>query len=198
MTFVALRALHSTIGDALDDIERIYRDASHDSPTPNTPYTILAGIAPSTPYLRRGSRDEDAIAAASSPDDDLSTSVTRSPKTPLHRRPRTREGPGGIPFPHSNPNTSAGSREGTVQQLDFPPLDAAYYPTEGHDPDVDAAEALASHPDVIAATNRMVAACGQISATVHRPFLTLCDAAMGVSSASASGFRELQRENLSN
>ncbi|KAI1792209.1 S-adenosyl-L-methionine-dependent methyltransferase, partial [Ganoderma leucocontextum] len=176
MTFATLRALHSIIGDALDDIERTYRDASHDSPTPTTPYTVLAGISPSTPYIRRGSRDEDALAAPS-PDEALSTSLARSPKTPLHRR--TREGSGGIPFPHSNPSTSAGSREGTVQQLDFPGLDTAYYPTEGHDPDADAAEALASHPDIIAATNRIVAACGQISATVHRPFLTLCDAAMG-------------------
>lgn len=188
MSFAALRALHSIIGDALDDIERIYRDASHDSPTPTTPYTVLAGISPSTPFVRRGSRDEDALAPPS-PDEDLATSVARTPKTPRHRR--NREGSEGIPFPHSNPSSGAGSREGTYQ-LDFPGLDAAYYPTESHDPDADAAEALASHPDVIAATNRIVAACGQISATVHRPFLTLCDAAMGVRASPSFDARSCQ------
>jgi hypothetical protein len=35
---------------------------------------------------------------------------------------------------------------------------------------------------VISAVNRIVAAAGQMSATVQIPFLTLCDAAMGVSS----------------
>ena len=179
MTFAALRALHTLIGDALDDIERIYRDASHDAPTPTTPYTVLTGLSPYTPYLRRGSRDEDAL-AANLHDDELSPSAARSLKTPLQGR-RAREGSiGGIPFPPSTASTSAGSAEGTVQQLDFPGLDTAYYPTEAHEPEVDAAESLASHPDVIAATNRIVAACGQISATVHRPFLTVCDAAMGV------------------
>ncbi|TBU38873.1 S-adenosyl-L-methionine-dependent methyltransferase [Dichomitus squalens] len=177
MTFTALRALHTLIGEALDDIERIYRDASHDDPTPTTPYTVLTGLSPYTPYLRRGSRDEDAL-AANSPDEELSAYATRSPKTPLQGRQARQGSIGGIPFPPSTA-TSAGSAEGTVQQLDFPGLDAAYYPTETHEPEVDTAESLASHPDVIAATNRIVAACGQISATVHRPFLTLCDAAMG-------------------
>ena len=42
-------------------------------------------------------------------------------------------------------------------------------------------EDLTSHPEVIAAVTRIVAACGQMSASVQKPFLTLCDAAMGVS-----------------
>lgn len=41
-------------------------------------------------------------------------------------------------------------------------------------------EDLTAHPDVIKATNRIVSACGQISAMVQKPFLTVCDAAMGV------------------
>ena len=164
MTFAALRSLYALIGDALDDIERIYRDASLDSssPTPATPYTVLT--SPCTPYRRRAPRpadDEDTE------DEYVPYSAARTPKTPR----RTGNG-------------ASLDSDVTVNTLDFPSLDMPYYPTEDHDQSTDAAESLASHPDVIAATNRIVAACGQISATVHRPFLTLCDAAMGVSLSS--------------
>ncbi|TBU56963.1 hypothetical protein BD310DRAFT_907429 [Dichomitus squalens] len=67
------------------DIERIYHDVSHNSPTPTTPYTILTGLSSYTPYLRRGSCDEDAL-AANSPDEELSMSAARSLKTPLQNR----------------------------------------------------------------------------------------------------------------
>ncbi|KAL4250136.1 hypothetical protein ABKN59_006496 [Abortiporus biennis] len=40
-------------------------------------------------------------------------------------------------------------------------------------------EKLSTHPEVVAAASKIVAACGQISAMVQKPFLTLCDAAMG-------------------
>ncbi|PPQ94314.1 hypothetical protein CVT25_005044, partial [Psilocybe cyanescens] len=56
--------------------------------------------------------------------------------------------------------------------IDFPSLDAPCNPTS-------LAEALTSHPTVLAATCRIVAAAGQLSATVQTPFLTLCDATMG-------------------
>ncbi|EIW56069.1 S-adenosyl-L-methionine-dependent methyltransferase [Trametes versicolor FP-101664 SS1] len=156
MTFAALRSLYALIGDALDDIERVYQDASFDAPpaTPATPYDVLA--SPTTPYRRhrtRSSLEEDETGPIHFP-------VGRPPKTP-------RRG-----------HRGAGSST-DFQLLDFPALDNPYYPTEGHAQEEDAAESLASHPDVIAATNRIVAACGQIGATVHRPFLTLCDAAMG-------------------
>ncbi|CDO73947.1 hypothetical protein BN946_scf185016.g104 [Trametes cinnabarina] len=156
MTFAALRSLHALIGDALDDIERIYQDASFDRPasTPSTPYAVLT--SPCTPYRpRHGRNDED--------EDDFDRPyfpTGQAPKTPS----RSRGGPGVSVDLH---------------MLDFPALDTPYYPTESHSPEADAAESLASHPDVIAASNRIVAACGQISATIHRPFLTLCDAAMG-------------------
>ncbi|KAI0339260.1 hypothetical protein BDW22DRAFT_1431862 [Trametopsis cervina] len=39
-------------------------------------------------------------------------------------------------------------------------------------------EDLTSHPEVINAVNRIVAACGQLAAMVQKPFLVLCDAAM--------------------
>ena len=159
MTFAALRSLHAVIGNALEDIERIYQDASLDRPDsiPNTPYSVLT--SPCTPYRRRPAPseegdDEDELEPHSFP-------VGQPPKTPNRAR--------------------RGAPSADFQMLDFPALDNPYYPTESHPPERDAAESLASHPDVIAATNRIVAACGQISATVHRPFLTICDASMGVS-----------------
>lgn len=42
-------------------------------------------------------------------------------------------------------------------------------------------EDLTSHPEVVRAVTTIVAACGQMAASVQKPFLTLCDAAMGVS-----------------
>ena len=41
-------------------------------------------------------------------------------------------------------------------------------------------EALTTNPEVINAVNRIVAACAHLSACVQRPFLTLCDATLGV------------------
>ncbi|KAJ6555119.1 O-methyltransferase [Mycena vulgaris] len=40
-------------------------------------------------------------------------------------------------------------------------------------------EQLTAHPAVVAAINRIVAAAGQMAATVQVPFLSLCDASMG-------------------
>lgn len=45
----------------------------------------------------------------------------------------------------------------------------------------EAAERLSARPQVLAAVSKLVAACGQMCASVQRPFLTVCDAAMGVS-----------------
>lgn len=58
--------------------------------------------------------------------------------------------------------------------LDFPSLDL---PLDASSP----SETLTSHPVVISAINRIISAAGQLSATVQTPFLTLCDASMGVS-----------------
>jgi hypothetical protein len=58
--------------------------------------------------------------------------------------------------------------------LDFPALNVLYDPASP-------AEALTTHPAVVAAINRIVAACGQIAMSVQAPFLSLCDAVMGVS-----------------
>lgn len=58
--------------------------------------------------------------------------------------------------------------------LDFPSLDEPYDPRAP-------AEALLSHPAVVHATKLIVSATGQLAAMVQRPFLTICDATMGVS-----------------
>ncbi|KAG5642068.1 hypothetical protein DXG03_003645 [Asterophora parasitica] len=56
--------------------------------------------------------------------------------------------------------------------LDFPLLDAPYDPN-------DPAEQLTTHPVVVGAINRIVAAAGQMATTVQAPFYSLCDASMG-------------------
>lgn len=47
-------------------------------------------------------------------------------------------------------------------------------------------EELAQDPRALAASARIVAACAQLSASVQRPFVTLCDAAMSVSTRFAT------------
>ncbi|EMD36158.1 hypothetical protein CERSUDRAFT_51961 [Gelatoporia subvermispora B] len=93
-------------------------------------------------------------------------------------------------LPHSPPPTPA-SHVFPCAPLDYPALNNPFYPSEkekaererdagAEEPETRArAEALTSHPAVIAASNRLVAACGQLSASIQRPFLTICDAAMG-------------------
>ncbi|KAJ7244419.1 hypothetical protein B0H12DRAFT_1129472 [Mycena haematopus] len=70
------------------------------------------------------------------------------------------------------PSPSSSAAPPTNFGLDFPSLDAPYDPSA-------AAEQLTAHPTVVAAINRIVAAAGQMAATVQVPFLTLCDASMG-------------------
>lgn len=60
----------------------------------------------------------------------------------------------------------------------------------------EAAERLSASPAVLAAVSRLVAACGQMSASVQRPFLTVCDAAMGVSGLGVAGLKESRADGL--
>lgn len=118
-TFASLRTLHALIGDALDDVERIfvsYQPSVH-SPT--------------------GSESSGSAQYSSSPRVSEDEEISRAP-------------------------------------LDFPPLDEPYDP-------LSPAEALLSHPTVVRATKLIVSATGQLAAVVQRPFLTICDATMGVS-----------------
>ncbi|KAL0959228.1 hypothetical protein HGRIS_014504 [Hohenbuehelia grisea] len=65
-----------------------------------------------------------------------------------------------------------------VQNLEFPSLDAVY------DPNSPAEILNATHPTVMAAISRIVAAAGQMAASVQTPFMTICDAVMGYNLAS--------------
>ncbi|KAF8664228.1 hypothetical protein AX16_000790 [Volvariella volvacea WC 439] len=120
MTFAVLRALHAVIGEAIEDIERVYSSQSQPSPSPCAS-SCLAG-----PYASPPPTPSTACPAIS-----CSSSI----------RP------------------------------DFPSLDIPYDPTS-------VGEVLTSDPVVVEAISRIIAASGQLAATVQNPFLTLCDAAM--------------------
>ena len=69
----------------------------------------------------------------------------------------------------------ASQTKATGLPLDFPSLDVPYYPGVPHAPEADKAEELRLDPAVFAATNRIVGACGQITATVRKPYFSLTD-----------------------
>lgn len=152
MTFGTLRALHTIIGTALDDIELVYRGGQPSLPPQPQPQSQapcpLHSPPPSPTTASRFSTDSFV------------------PKPP----------PVSAPHPTLAQQFSSFSWPG----LNYPSLDEAFYPSNPLPSQADAEE-LTSHPAVIAAASKIVAACGQISASVQRPFLTICDAAMGVS-----------------
>ncbi len=59
--------------------------------------------------------------------------------------------------------------------LDYPSIDKPYYKADQHSPEEDLAESLTSDPDVAAASKRIVAACGQLSHTVNKPWFGLME-----------------------
>lgn len=154
MTFSVLRALHSIIGEALGDIEAVYAlHGSHDKPP--------SGL----------DRDK-----APTPDPSGNYSSTCSPVGPNHRPTLSTNSLSHVyasPPPSPCIKTENSTDSLPQQSLDFPSLDAPCNPTS-------LSEMLTHHPDVLSAVNRIIAACGQMSATVQTPFLTLCDAIMGV------------------
>ena len=149
MTFAVLRALHAIIGDALDDMERIY--ATHGGEVP--PLTDDFDSAPPYPSAAFPS-------VYASPPPSPSVLTGRFPTMSGHRLSKADR--------HSAP------------LLDFPSLDTPCDPKSK-------AESLTAHPAILDAINRIVAATGQINATVQPPFLTICDASMGVSRSLSSG-----------
>ncbi|KAH9925876.1 S-adenosyl-L-methionine-dependent methyltransferase [Epithele typhae] len=78
----------------------------------------------------------------------------------------------------------------SAQALDFPSLDAAFYATAPHTPEEDGAEALRGDPEVDRATKHIVAACGQMSALVHKPWFGLMADAQAGQLAAAIRFME--------
>ena len=59
--------------------------------------------------------------------------------------------------------------------LEFPSFNEPYYCTAQHTPDEDLAEALKGDPAVAGASKRIVAACGQLSTTVNKPWSGLME-----------------------
>ncbi|KAI0682055.1 S-adenosyl-L-methionine-dependent methyltransferase [Cerioporus squamosus] len=74
--------------------------------------------------------------------------------------------------------------------VDYPSLDVPYYKNATHTPEEDAAEKLASDPAVVVAANHVVAACGQLAASVHRPFFSLVEGAKSEHVAACLQFLE--------
>ena len=69
-----------------------------------------------------------------------------------------------------------------AHSLDFPSLDVPYYAnTSLATKDQQRGEELRGDPSVFGATNAIVAACGQLTAAVHKPFFSLIEGAQGVS-----------------
>jgi hypothetical protein len=191
MTFAVLRALQSTIADAIDDIERVYlANSPPTSPTPNSPsYSFSGGNEDSPP---RSPFRGPAFLSTPPSSPRMADDAEFNPVTPKQHHaklslalktpksfPRMRSSHGSpasrSPFSPSSEPPSPIHFAPSPLILDFPSLDAVYDPSS-------AAEALTSHPTVVAAINRIVAAAGQLSVTVQKPFLTLCDASMGVES----------------
>ncbi|KAJ3999098.1 hypothetical protein F5050DRAFT_1565815 [Lentinula boryana] len=154
MTFAVLRALHALIGDALDDIERIYAESGNPqnsrTSTPGTPSATSTAPLPTHKSTNSGQ----GYAYASPPPSPLISSYSQS-----------------VPCSHER-STTPTSASAANNYPDFPSLDLPFDPNSP-------SETLTSHPMVISAVNRIVAAAGQMSATVQIPFLTLCDAGMG-------------------
>ncbi|KAI0827532.1 S-adenosyl-L-methionine-dependent methyltransferase [Trametes gibbosa] len=63
--------------------------------------------------------------------------------------------------------------------LEYPSLDEPYYISEPHTREVDRAEELRLTDAVFAAANEIVAACGQLTAAVHKPFFQLVEIVNG-------------------
>ncbi|KAG6888224.1 hypothetical protein C0992_009274 [Termitomyces sp. T32_za158] len=82
--------------------------------------------------------------------------------------------PAHSPFVEDDKTSYASPPPSPSLPLDFPSLDAPYDPN-------DPAEQLTTHPLVVQAINKIVAAAGQMASAVQAPFYSLCDATMGAS-----------------
>jgi len=159
MTIAVLRALHAIIGSAIDDIERVYASGdrlnSEESTSRHTP--------------------ENTATPTCTPDNETAIPEARqkTPQSNSQAYASPPPSPSMVKTSHSVPALPSSSW--TQYTPDFPSLDAPFDPTS-------LSEVLTSHPDVLNAISRIVAAAGHMTATVQTPFLTLCDATMGVSS----------------
>ncbi|KAI0324799.1 S-adenosyl-L-methionine-dependent methyltransferase [Cubamyces sp. BRFM 1775] len=76
------------------------------------------------------------------------------------------------------------------EALDFPDLDEPYYPNASHTLAEERAEKLKADRDVAFTIRRIVAACGQLSATVNRTWLGVMDTIQGGQLAACLRFME--------
>lgn len=157
-TFATLRALHSLIGDALDEIELVFSQGVF-TDTPSPPSSRLGSGCPRTP--------ETSPPASSIP----TTPSASFPPTPLSAT-----------FAHNLVSQSQCSTQ-SLSLFDYPSPNKPYEDS--------LQEQLAAHPRASSAALKIVAACGQISNIVQKPFLTICDAIMAVSLALCIYARDL-------
>lgn len=149
MTILALRSLHAILGDAIEDIERVY--TNHGYSTNSTSASSKSSSENlSLSQHREGHQENGQTIGRNS-----TTSTSQAYVSP----------------PPSPSQTSGFSFDSPV---DFPSLDTPCNPGS-------VSEGLTAHPAVQGAISRIVAAAGQMAATVQNPFLTICDATMGVS-----------------
>ncbi|KAJ3489203.1 hypothetical protein NLJ89_g11550 [Agrocybe chaxingu] len=155
MTLAILRSLHAIIGDAIDDIERVY--STHGYTESNAPH----------------SQEEDQQSSNQAPGPENDNPI---PKPGYSSSSSTSHGyasPPPSPALATSPQSLLHSTTArTANSVDFPSLDDPCDP-------ISLSEQLTSHPTVGVAINRIVAAAGQLAATVQTPFLTICDAVMG-------------------
>ncbi|TFK23982.1 hypothetical protein FA15DRAFT_694701 [Coprinopsis marcescibilis] len=171
MTFAVLRALHNIIGEALDDIEQVYHAHGQDAVAGNAEASY--GDSDSEPTATTRSSLQ---AATCSP---LKES-RKSHRTSGHKSTLSIGSVNTVSKAYVSPPPSpcvasynqTFSSMARTEPLDFPSLDSPCDPTCQ-------SEILTSHPKVMAAINRIISACGQMTATVQAPFLTICDSTMG-------------------
>ncbi|KAF8634693.1 hypothetical protein AX15_000751 [Amanita polypyramis BW_CC] len=155
MTFAALRALHAIIGDAIDDIEHVYAHASSERAR-ILPCTHLSPAGP--PKIGDRGGYQNTIFPL------MESSAYASPPPSPHVI-----APDGYGLPDAHVRASYLAHD--PHMLDFPSLDAPYDPNSP-------SELLSADPIVVRATNHIIAAAGQLTATVQAPFLSICDASM--------------------
>ncbi|KAF7976155.1 hypothetical protein HWV62_7471 [Athelia sp. TMB] len=145
MTFATLRALHALIGDAIDDIERVFAE--------NSPALAFPSLEEPVYHPRRS--------------DDLGEATNRAQAGAqaggVDRAPKAEHGGQETSQIHSGKEPEAKASDVVKEQERKKAAEIL----------------LATHPDVLAATNRIVAATGHLAACVRDPFLSLCDASMG-------------------
>ncbi|KJA22483.1 hypothetical protein HYPSUDRAFT_649614 [Hypholoma sublateritium FD-334 SS-4] len=185
MTIAVLRSLHEIIGHAIDDIERVYAahaDDPHSAPTSKrSSPTPNATQSPTPPESECGDTSSAAYPTATATQAHTfkgrKTHLSSPSNSGAYASPPPSPSVATIPGAHfvspTSPKESPkeSSSEPQLLGVDFPSLDAPY---DGGS----LSEVLTTHPTVLEAIGKIVAAAGQLGAMAQTPFLTLCEAAM--------------------